>query len=246
MRFFPGWPEQKRGAISLTFDDALLSQLDEAVPLLDRYGLRGTFYVNPGDGSMFERHIDRWRKVYENGHELGNHTISHPCSGRHPFTPADRALESWTLEMIQSDIDTATQRLQDLIPGIGPVSFAYPCGETFVGQGDSYTSYIPEVARRFLAARGVGSSDNDPATCNLHNLGSWVVQDVRAEQMITMVEATVEAGRWGIFCFHGIGGEHLRVETGALEGLVRYLKEQREREIWVDTVAAIGRASSRP
>ena len=38
---------------------------------------------------------------------------------RHPFTPADRALESWTLEMIQSDIDTATQRLQDLIPGMG-------------------------------------------------------------------------------------------------------------------------------
>ena len=91
-----------------------------------------------------------------------------------------------------------------------------------------------------LSPPGLGSSDNDPATCDLHNVSSWIVQDVSAEQMIAMVESTVEAGRWGIFCFHGIGGEHLPVATEALDGLVRYLR-QREKEIWVERVWTIGR-----
>lgn len=237
---FGGWPAGRRAAISLSFDDALLSQLENAIPVLDRYGLRGTFYVNPGEGSFFERHIDAWREVHAQGHELGNHTIAHPCSGRHPFTRPERALERWTLEQIEADIDAASERLAALIHNFGPVSFAYPCGESFVGEGPSQTSYIPSVARRFTAARGVASADNDPLTCDLHNLSSWLVTGVDATQLIRLIEPTVAAGRWGIFCFHGIGGDHLSVETESLEGLVRYLKD-REGEIWVDTVYAVGR-----
>lgn len=240
MTAFPVWPANRRSAISLSFDDALTSHLEHAAPILDRYGLRGTFYVNPGPESMFEKQIDRWRKVHEAGHELGNHTISHPCSGKHPFTPADRALERWTLEMICTDIDQASRRLIDLVPDLGPVSFAYPCGESFVGEGPTYTSYEPEVARRFVAARGVAGVINDPLTCNLSNLGSWIVQDVGAEQLIARVRETVEAGGWGIFCFHGVGGEHLPVSVEALEGLVRFLREH-EDEIWVETVVTIGK-----
>lgn len=236
---FAGWPDNKRAAISLTFDDAAPSQLEHAVPILNRYGLRGTFYVNPGEGSAFERRIDAWRRVHAQGHELGNHTVSHPCSRQHPFVVPERALERWTLEQIEADIDQATERLTRLVPGYAPASFAYPCGETFVGEGAARRSYIPSVAVRFIAARGVGATDNDPAGCDLHNLSSWMVQGVTAEQMISMIQPTLAAGRWGIFCFHGVGGDHLSVDPEALAGLVRYLKE-RESEIWTDTVAAIG------
>src|ERR1700760_3118953 len=34
-----------RAAVSLTYDDALASQLDVAVPDLDRHGLLGTFFL---------------------------------------------------------------------------------------------------------------------------------------------------------------------------------------------------------
>lgn len=239
MTSFPGWPQARRCAISLTFDDSLLSHLEHAAPILDRHGLRGTFFVLPEPGSLFEQHIHGWRKVRETGHELGNHTVSHPCSGKHPFVPADRALEGWTLERICDDIDQATRRLVELVPGVGPMSFAYPCGESFVGAGPAYTSYEPEVARRFVAARGVAWAINDPLRCNLHNLGSWVVQNITAEQMISLVRETAEAGGWGIFCFHGIGGEHLPVSVEALEGLARYLRDHQD-QIWIDTVVAIG------
>jgi peptidoglycan/xylan/chitin deacetylase (PgdA/CDA1 family) len=36
------------GAVSLTFDDGLPTQLVTAVPVLDSNGLHGTFYVNAG------------------------------------------------------------------------------------------------------------------------------------------------------------------------------------------------------
>lgn len=240
MSAFQSWPGKRRAAISLSFDDSVLSHLENAFPVLQRWGLRGTFYVLPGEGSFFEAHIDRWRLLHENGHELGNHTLSHPCSREHRFTPPKNALEEWTLEQIEADIDAATQRLEALVPGLGPMSFAYPCGESFVGEGPSRRSYIPSVARRFAVARGVGNTDNDPHTCDLHMVHSWLVTGVSAEQMIAMIQPTVEAGRWGIFCFHGIGGDHASVATEALEGLARYLKE-REDEIWVETVDAVGR-----
>lgn len=238
------WPQGKRAAVSLSFDDAVLSQLDHALPILDRYGMRGTFYVNPGEGSLFERHLDRWRAAHREGHELANHTISHPCSNKHSFVSPEHGLEHWTLERIEEDILTATQRLQLLIPDLGPISFAYPCGEAFVGEGATYASYIPVVARHFRVARGVGpygaaSLGNDPRTCDLYYLNSWMVTELSAEEMIAQLKPVVAAGHWAIFCFHGIGGDHLSTSTEAFEGLVRYLHENRGK-IWTDTVCTVG------
>jgi peptidoglycan/xylan/chitin deacetylase (PgdA/CDA1 family) len=38
------WPAGHRGAVSLSYDDGLDSQLDLAVPALERHGFRGTFF----------------------------------------------------------------------------------------------------------------------------------------------------------------------------------------------------------
>ncbi len=39
------WPNGAAAAVSLTFDDNCASHLDTAVPMLDEFGLRGTFYL---------------------------------------------------------------------------------------------------------------------------------------------------------------------------------------------------------
>ena len=48
-----GWPEGKKMALSLSFDDARFSQVDKGIPLLNSYGVTGTFYVSPA--AMLER-----------------------------------------------------------------------------------------------------------------------------------------------------------------------------------------------
>jgi len=60
---------------------------------------------------------------------------------------------------------------------------------------------------------------------------------------VFVVDATVEhaisQGQWDIICMHGVGGEHLAIETESLVALCEYLYAQRER-ILTDTVVSIG------
>ncbi|HEX6972303.1 MAG TPA: polysaccharide deacetylase family protein [Limnochordia bacterium] len=238
MHPFSGWPGGARAAVSLTFDDAAPSQLAHAIPILERYGLRGTFYVNPGPRSRFEQALEQWRAARRRGHEIANHTIRHPCSGNFSFIGEERALERWSLADIEADVLAASERLREVLPEAGRFSFAYPCGQTYVGWGKERQSYVPVIAAHFTAARGVGESANDPAFCDLHCLSSWMVQRVSAAEMIAMLTPAIAAGHWAIFCFHGVGGDHIPVAADAFEGLVRHLAEADG--VWTDTVQTIG------
>ena len=69
------WPAGKRAAISLSFDDARLSQPDVGLPLLEKVGVKVTFFVEPRN---VEPRLEDWRKIVAAGHEIGNHSQSHP------------------------------------------------------------------------------------------------------------------------------------------------------------------------
>jgi len=147
------WPEGKRAAVSLTFDDARGSQLDVGLPILARHGTRATFYVSM---PALEGRIDRWREAAAAGHEIGNHSLRHPCSANFRWKTED-VLERYTLATIEAELLEANRRLSELF-GATPRSFAYPCGQDFVGIGAERRSYVPVVARHFLADEASGTS----------------------------------------------------------------------------------------
>ena len=70
------WPGGARAAINLTYDDAINSQLDHALPALNKYGLKGTFNLVLSSEATAKR-LDEWRRAAEQGHELANHTLFH-------------------------------------------------------------------------------------------------------------------------------------------------------------------------
>ena len=90
---FP-WPEGIRCAVSLAFDDARLTQVDKGIPLLNKYGIKATFYVSP---EQLLQRADDWKQAVANGHEIGNHTMTHPCTGNYAFS-RDNALEEYDLK----------------------------------------------------------------------------------------------------------------------------------------------------
>ena len=49
------WPDGRRAAVSLAYDDALDSQLDHAIPALDRHRLKGSFYIVPDNAPVRAR-----------------------------------------------------------------------------------------------------------------------------------------------------------------------------------------------
>ena len=232
------WPNGKRVAVSLTFDDGLQSQLKLAVPLLEEHGFRATFYVNPtGD---YRTSLKPWKDVADRGHEIGNHTLTHPCSCNFQFARANvKCLEKMTLEDIKADIIEAHRRIKEVVPN-GSRTFAYPCYETTIGRGLSKRSYVPIVAEIFLAARGWGELGypNFPLACDLHELWSWPAHRMSFEQMIGLVVRASSENGWAIYTFHGINEGHLPTSEFDLTGFLRFLKKN-EDKIWVAPVCEV-------
>ena len=55
------WPDGKQAAVVLTYDDALTSQLDIAIPALDAAGLKGTFFLS----GLRADQVGRWRAAFQ-------------------------------------------------------------------------------------------------------------------------------------------------------------------------------------
>jgi peptidoglycan-N-acetylglucosamine deacetylase len=231
---FP-WPGDKKMGLSLTFDDARLSQADIGIPLFDRYDVKATFYISPA--SMLER-LDIWKKAVSNGHDIGNHSIHHPCTGNFPWA-RDRALENYTIEIMKEELDSASRFINEFL-GIHPVSFAYPCGQTFVGRGMNTKSYIPVVAELFETGRGwLDEGPNDPAFCDMAQLTGMELDGKSFEQMLVLIEAAKNRGQWLILAGHEIGDEGRQTSlVKTIEAILKYASDPAN-SIWIDSVSNI-------
>ena len=244
------WPEPYRAAVTLTFDDGLPSQLARAVPILEQAGLRGTFYLNPrapdeepDTEAGWRAALAPWQPVQARGHEMGNHTVVHPCS-LNVDLPWQRGKNSidWTIAQIEADILEAQVRIDAAFPAQGANTFAYPCYESTVGRGKQRVSYTPFVAEHFTAARHKGELRgelaNDPLHCDLHHLSAWPVERQPGALMIGLVEQAAALGRWAVFAFHGIHEGHLAVAEGDFSELAAYLAARPD--VWTAPLVTIG------
>ncbi len=110
------WPDGKKMALCLTFDDARLSQPDLGIPLLDKYGVKATFYVSPEN---MLRRIDAWKRAVSNGHDIGNHSLLHPCTINFDFAKG-RALENYSLQVMDTELDSANSLIEKVLAKISP------------------------------------------------------------------------------------------------------------------------------
>jgi peptidoglycan/xylan/chitin deacetylase (PgdA/CDA1 family) len=118
-----GRPEP--GTAVLTFDDGYRSWLDHVVPLLQRLGVKASFYVSPG---LFGGHKPEIRgeagrlldqegaqTLHEAGMELGAHSLTHPDLRGLDDTALEREL-------------TGSKAAVEAITGRPCRTFAYPFG----------------------------------------------------------------------------------------------------------------------
>ncbi len=229
------WPEGKRAAISLTFDDARHSQVTKGIPIMNKYDTKATFYVSIRN---LEERLDAWKRAANNGHEIGSHTLTHPCSGNFSFI-GDRALENYTLDKMRHELVEANNIIENLL-GVRPVSFAYPCGQKFVGRGQNLKSYVPLVAEEFMTGRGwMDEWANDPAFCDMANLMAMELDGKDFEHLKQLIDRTLANGGWLIFCGHEIGETGRQtVYSSTLKALCEYAQDPTN-GLWLDTVEAV-------
>jgi peptidoglycan/xylan/chitin deacetylase (PgdA/CDA1 family) len=239
------WPHAARAAVSLTYDDAIASQLDNAAPALKRHGLLATFFLT-GSSPTLEAAPERYRELVKVGHELGAHTIYHPCDRALGFPAPGFALQDYDQARMAAELEESVRLLRALGQG-APFSFAYPCGSTWLGE--ARVSYVPLVEKLFLAARGVRPQIADPTQVSLSEVPS-AMGNGQAGELISWVDRALADGGWLVVTFHGVAGgrDNLAVSAEAHEALLSYL-EQHRNSVWTErfgTVAAYVRAARKP
>jgi peptidoglycan/xylan/chitin deacetylase (PgdA/CDA1 family) len=217
-------------AVSLTFDDARPAQLDVVVPELNRHHLHATFFVIV---SKLTR-LDDWRRAQAQGHEIGNHSVTH----EHP--------EVLTQASEEIEVEDAKKFLDSNFNS-NVVIFAYPYAELSPG-------LVFWVKKYDFAARSWHGNSNFPyITADVEP--DWY--DLPSQPAYTKYDAAVYKSwidkafavhAWTIFQIHGIGDPSTGFEpipTNTFLSLLDYLTAEEARGLWVapfGTVAAYLRA----
>jgi sialate O-acetylesterase len=223
------WPENYKAAVCLTYDDGLDCHLDTAVPALDAFNLKGSFYCTGFSTSLHNR-IEDWRTITLNGHELGNHTLFHPCDGeRFEWVKPEYDLRTYTLSQLRNELLTANTLLE-AVDGKKERTYAYTCSDFAINQ----LSFVDSVRNLFFAARSEGPIPESIDQVDLHFAPSWGVVDPTGEELINYVKKARENETIAIFMFHSVGGGYLNVSAEAHQELLSYLHSNKD-ELWTDT-----------
>lgn len=220
----------KKAAVVITYDDAVNQHLDNAIPVLDSLGLKATFYITGYSSSIRER-LDDWRKIAVHGHELGNHTLFHPCDASMPgrtWVKPEYDLSKYNVRRIVDEART-TNVLLRAIDGKTKRTFAYTCGDMKVGD----TSFMDQMKNDFVAARAVRNQMHTIDQIDLYNVDCYVVNGESGEQLIEWARKAVETQSLLVILFHGVGGGNaLNVSLPAHRQFLSYLKKN-EKDIWI-------------
>jgi peptidoglycan/xylan/chitin deacetylase (PgdA/CDA1 family) len=201
-----------KGAITFTFDDSNSSQINN-YSTLNGLGVHFTFYMQSG---KTEASNSIWQTALNNGHELGNHTQTHPQTAN------------------PSDIDACTTFIQQHY-GVTPYTFAAPNGDS---------SYVSPASSRFLLNRMVSNGNILPNDSHdPFNLPCYIPPTgASASTMNSEIDSARNAGGWKLFLVHGFtggsDGAYQPVAIGEFTSTVNHAKSFGD--MWLDTAVAIG------
>ncbi|MFL5810251.1 MAG: polysaccharide deacetylase family protein [Flavisolibacter sp.] len=220
----------KKCAVVVTYDDAVSQHLDNALPVLDSLGLKATFYITAYSPACRTR-LKEWKKVSASGHELGNHTLFHPCIGDQPgreWVPTDYKMNNYTVRRMVEET-RMTNAFLEALDGKSKRTFAFTCGDTKVND----TSFIDLMKNDFVAARSVRGQMHTIDQVKLYDVDCYVVNGETGDQLIAWVKQAMESKSLLVVLFHGVGGGNaLNVSLPAHRQFLRYLK-QNQKDIWI-------------
>lgn len=202
--------------ISFSFDDVPDSALYSGATILEKYGLRGTFYIagqlagtsEPDRKLISEAGI---AELAERGHEIGCHTYSHPN------------IATLNSAQLQSEIDQSRSFLSRILGKRwgatgAQLNFAYPYNAV------SYFAYR-RMAKNYRSCRAGENRINRGATCLQMLFGMEIG---RPDEDVVQLKAEIDAVKaqpgWLIFFTHDISDTPTPYgcTPAAFEKLVQY------------------------
>lgn len=250
LRVLP-WPEGRPAAYSISFDDGYLDNFLLAAPLLESFGLRGTFYLN--GGWMDEDWTLSWeeaRQLVNRGHEIGNHSLTHLHLER---LPLGRAGQSGTA---RHEVIESARRITDRVLRDSPqpaLTFAFPFGDPLLPE------LSEAVITHHIAGRDASGHANKTSAIRWESLRAWAPRfpeprtskgDQQTLQTIKerIQQEVIETHSWGIILFHSVKADYAQISgsldtsTLILREILTYLaRKEASGELWIDTVLNLAR-----
>jgi len=215
----------------------LNSHLDIAIPQLNTFNIKGTFFLY---GFLPEDRFADWKEMSESGHELGNHSLFHPCKSKNGSEGKSPRFfsDSYDVPSMMREIGVMN-KLIFAISGKKATSYAYPCSETVVG-GVDYTESLAQSGM-FKCARigGDKTINTDFSDLNFFKVSGYSVKEGSdAATLINYAENVINQEGFGIYIFHGIGGDYLSVGADEHIQLLQFLNDHKN-EIWLATFSEV-------
>ena len=206
------WQNFSTSAVSYTFDDNLPEQFSVAMPLLDKYGFKATFYL-----------ITDWTKYIAasaNGHEIASHSIKHKNLN--------------TLSIIDQDTELKESKalIRSKIKSADCVTFAYP----YSLSGDQAT-----VAKYYIAARNTWGSTMPTTSDDFYKIGATITGKTSSVQTATQFNDRANLAKsskgWCVFVIHAIdnGTGYSPTKSIELESHLSYIYANKT-DFWVATL----------
>lgn len=212
----------KRGALSLTFDDALPCQLEHAIPEMDAQDIKGTFFAI-GDCPEYPLDVVGWRGPHSNGHEIGSHSVKHRKA-------ADLGMADCVWEATES------KRILENHFGTEVVSFCYPYTDAPPG-----LRWAVEQAG-YKQARGGRVARSDKYIAKGDGIDLWNVpcfhvneQCFGHQEVQAWVYASLERHSWLTLMFHGVGDGNAwdNVARATFRNFMEFLRREMDSGLWV-------------
>jgi len=222
------WPNGAKAAVCLTYDDGLDGHLDVAIPQLDAAGLKGTFFCTGSSPCLYNR-MEEWRKAASNGHELGNHTLFHPCLGikadgtRQDWVNPEYDLRNYSYNKLLNELKTANTLLK-AIDGKESRTYGYTCSDCMAGE----VNFTDSLKKYFAGARSDGAIPSTMKGYEVYKTPSWGVNSPTADQLIAYVNEAKAKGTIAVIMFHSVGGGYLNTGAEEHRQLVEYLQKNQK------------------
>jgi peptidoglycan/xylan/chitin deacetylase (PgdA/CDA1 family) len=226
------WKGDKDGAVSITFDDTMISQYTMAYPLLKEYQFCGTYFtvVNFVGWTQNQINAAQLCDLAANGQEIGSHTVSHPRLTEIPY-------DQMVYELEQSKI------MLEQITGKPVDTVAYPWG--------AYNNNVVLTASMYyISGRSATVASLNGASP--HWYSQYLLRCIAphytygggdANAILCLQYWADQAGiqhKWAIEMFHSIGDPtgYDNVGTAAFETHLIYLSQNQDR-LWVAPMGTV-------
>ncbi|MEZ5070466.1 MAG: polysaccharide deacetylase family protein [Bacteroidales bacterium] len=221
------WKDNRKGALSFTFDDGAAGAFRHGADCLDQAGLKGTFYIFSDTTKIYDFPIADSALVSAyriRGFEIASHTLNHANLGTLTGEGKIDSVRS-LLRQSKAELD-ARYRQNTLSLSIPYGSFRY---ET-----------LDLIAETFATARSSRYGYNLATPLQMHALKSLpVLSTTSVEAVLAWVRNAEHYGSYLPLMYHEIAAEAFdpatAIYTYALPDLQRTIDSVLQHDLWVDT-----------